>query len=89
MEHTHHRKVGDTMASQNMARSNFTIERGDLVREVSIRALPEGSKYALGLVLSTLEFPATGKQHVCVRWCDNGAAMWHPARRLKKIDADE
>ena len=64
---------------------------GALVRENPIRALQDGSKYAMGIVVGKIEF--ADKAMICVSWCDgdsplgrfNSAPLWHPARRLKVV----
>ena len=62
------------------------MKAGDLVREVSIRAIPEDSKYQLGLVLSVVNFPAQEyKNSAQILWADCTTPLWHPQRRLEKV----
>ena len=68
-------------------RGDNHLQAGDLVREVSVRALKEGSPYGqLGIVLSVINFDMdVHKNSTQVKWADCAAPLWHPTRRLEKM----
>tara|TARA_Y100000593_G_scaffold70942_1_gene130144 strand:+ start:3243 stop:3443 length:201 start_codon:yes stop_codon:yes gene_type:complete len=63
------------------------LKAGDLVREKSIRALRPKSAYQLGIVLSVINFEMdTNKNSAQVMWADNTTPLWHPQRRLERVE---
>jgi len=63
------------------------LKAGDLVMEKSIRALKVDSPYQLGIVLSVINFEMdTYKNSAQVMWADNTTPLWHPQRRLERVE---
>tara|TARA_R100000808_G_C2149911_1_gene158480 strand:- start:1143 stop:1376 length:234 start_codon:yes stop_codon:yes gene_type:complete len=68
------------------SRGDSHLQAGDLVREVSIRALKKGSPYQLGIVLSIINFDRdVHKNSAKIKWPDCADPLWHPTRRLEKM----
>ena len=62
------------------------LEVGDLVKEKSIRALKQDSPYALGIVLSVIDFDMDiQRSSAKIKWSDCTMSLWHPQRRLEKL----
>jgi hypothetical protein len=67
-------------------RGDNHLQAGDLVREVSVRALKKDTPYRLGIVLSVINFDRdVHKNSAKIKWPDCADPLWHPTRRLEKM----
>lgn len=65
------------------------LQVGDLVREICTRNLKEGTPYCLGVVLSVVNYDVdVHKDSAKIRWPDCDLPLWHPTRRLEKMNED-
>jgi len=73
-------------AAEASGRGDSHLQVGDLVREVSVRALKKDTPYCLGIVLSVINFDMdVHKNSAKIKWPDCADPLWHPTRRLEKM----